>query len=438
MAAVAPEGAGREDTLTLDSACVLALRECEERWRFALENSGLGVWDWDIVQGRVLYNGPAGGGLGAEPVSLPAMFSFATFREMVHHEDRQGMDEALEAHLRGGAPAYRHEHRLSRPDGGEIWILDRGKVVARDAQGNPLRMVGTHADISQRRQAAQLFNTVFESNTAVKLVVDPQTRTVVNANAAAVEFYGYPREEMVGMPVNRLNTTEPLALASFLKEAMQRSRTYFLFKHRLRSGELRDVEVYAAPIDYMGRTCLFSIIHDVTEKTRFEERLKFLATTDELTQCLNRRAFFEELYAQLGFALRGEHALCVALFDLDFFKLVNDAYGHDVGDLVLRGFAEKLRSGLRGYDRVGRIGGEEFCVILPGADREGATALVERILKRVANKPLRAGSARIGITASCGLACLGPDDDARSLMKRADLALYAAKQDGRNCCRCRD
>jgi two-component system cell cycle response regulator len=124
----------------------------------------------------------------------------------------------------------------------------------------------------------------------------------------------------------------------------------------------------------------------------------------------------------------------VIVLDLDHFKRVNDTHGHLAGDAVLKEVARRMAVGLRPYDTVGRYGGEEFVIVAPSCDREGASRLVERILTMIRSKPVDATECHVSVTASCGISISNPGKplDPRDLMRMADEALYRAKDHGRN------
>ena len=126
--------------------------------------------------------------------------------------------------------------------------------------------------------------------------------------------------------------------------------------------------------------------------------------------------------------------LTVLVLDIDYFKSINDTYGHDAGDDVLREFAIRIRKSIRGIDLACRYGGEEFVVVMPETDMAVATMVAERLRRRIASEPfpIQQGARGIEVTISIGIAALGRDDTAASVLKRADQALYRAKRDGRN------
>jgi diguanylate cyclase (GGDEF)-like protein/PAS domain S-box-containing protein len=189
------------------------------------------------------------------------------------------------------------------------------------------------------------------------------------------------------------------------------------------------------------RVGVLSMFRDVTEerehvtaRERLVRELAAQARTDALTDLANRRAAKEALVAEVERSRRYGRPLSIAIFDLDHFKEVNDRHGHEVGDKILVAFAEVLRATARGTDVVARWGGEEFLAIVFEAEAEAARAFAERVRAELRDRaPLSAirGDSRV-LTVSAGVATLSPDDDADSLLRRADRALYDAKEGGRD------
>jgi diguanylate cyclase (GGDEF)-like protein len=165
------------------------------------------------------------------------------------------------------------------------------------------------------------------------------------------------------------------------------------------------------------------------------EELRLLAATDVLTQTLNRRALFERADAEVARARRYQHPLTLLIMDVDHFKSVNDEHGHPVGDEVLATIAAVLQPGVRATDQVGRIGGEEFAVLLVETPMDEAEQTAERLRQVIETTTVRHAEQTVGVTASFGLAALQAEDDFAELFRRADVALYAAKDAGRNCVR---
>ena len=160
-----------------------------------------------------------------------------------------------------------------------------------------------------------------------------------------------------------------------------------------------------------------------------------MAVTDPLTSLHNRRYFEAHAAAQLEQAARRGRPLSLLILDIDHFKAINDSWGHDAGDDVLREFAHRVRKNLRGIDLPCRIGGEEFVVVMPDTDMSIATVVAERVRRKIERElfVIHGGERSIGVTVSIGAAAMAATDETLpSLLKRADKALYRAKNDGRN------
>jgi diguanylate cyclase (GGDEF)-like protein len=170
------------------------------------------------------------------------------------------------------------------------------------------------------------------------------------------------------------------------------------------------------------------------ENARLFDEVQRLATLDGLTGTHNRRHFMELAQLQFESARRFAQPLTAIMIDVDRFKEVNDTFGHAVGDEVLRTVAERVRRTLRAVDILGRTGGEEFAVLLPGTARDSASAvLAERIRRAVGDEPVPTQAGAVRVTISLGVASAGPDcPDLAALLRAADSALYDAKESGRN------
>ena len=178
---------------------------------------------------------------------------------------------------------------------------------------------------------------------------------------------------------------------------------------------------------------IFSTVRDVTNRKRMEEELRQLATSDPLTGAGNRRHFIERATAELVRCRRYGNHMALLMLDIDYFKEVNDTYGHNVGDEVLKRLVDCCQEELRETDIFGRFGGEEFAAVLVNTDRTSALRICKRLLKAISSLKVRAGTTTVSITVSLGLTMHQADDSSIDvLLKRADDALYRAKNSGRN------
>ena len=183
---------------------------------------------------------------------------------------------------------------------------------------------------------------------------------------------------------------------------------------------------------------------EIELRTHLESELRRLADTDDLTGTLSRRRFLEtcERVSARGRSTEptrsAEPACCILMLDLDRFKRVNDTYGHGAGDAVLQSFAETCRGGLHGEDAIGRLGGEEFAILLTDSRLPAALAFAERLRRGVAESAVVLDRGSLSISVSIGLAAFRRGEPLTDTLRRADAALYAAKRAGRDCVRCAD
>ncbi|WP_343711073.1 sensor domain-containing diguanylate cyclase [Kosakonia radicincitans] len=267
----------------------------------------------------------------------------------------------------------------------------------------------------------------FYTTSAPMLLIDPvRDGLIVDANLAALRFYGYDHEEMCQKHTWEINTMGRSVLPVMSEIArLPGGHKPLNFIHQLADGSTRHVQTYAGPIEIYGERLMLCIIHDITEQKRLEQELEYAAHRDALTGLLNRRQFYHLTEHVLPTVLD----FCVMLVDADHFKHINDQFGHQCGDEVLIELARTLEANSRSGDYVFRWGGEEFLLLLPHTRIDTALEVAEAIRLAVVNI---ATPGLPDFTVSIGVARHLQNESLDALFRRVDEALYRAKNNGRN------
>jgi diguanylate cyclase (GGDEF)-like protein/PAS domain S-box-containing protein len=214
------------------------------------------------------------------------------------------------------------------------------------------------------------------------------------------------------------------------------------FELETKTGQKIPIEIRVFQISPDGEKLQFAaIIRDIRERKRMEEErqllissLKKLAYMDELTLLPNRRSFYDSLQKSIAIVKRRKREAVLGVIDIDHFKQINDTYGHDVGDLVLKNISIIFNESLREEDTIGRVGGEEFGCILPDTNVEGAKIVFERVLESVRrHRFFVMDNFYLNVTVSLGFTKIHPNQEPEEAIKLADIALYQAKSNGRDC-----
>jgi diguanylate cyclase (GGDEF)-like protein/PAS domain S-box-containing protein len=256
-------------------------------------------------------------------------------------------------------------------------------------------------------------------------------------NKTCADWLGIKPEQAVGKHMSQVLGEARYAL---VRESIDRALAgeHISIDQELnyKNGAIRFVHAsYIPHQDERGQVdSYFELSEDITTRKEMEQRLHQLATTDALTGLHNRRYFIERGKEELLRAVRYNTAICLLSVDVDHFKGINDSQGHAVGDRVLQQLGTTLPKILRNVDIVGRLGGEEFSVLLPNTSLNEAGIIAERIRRSIERLVFKVHDGELHITVSCGVASFHPDAPSLdALLKHADIALYQAKESGRNC-----
>jgi len=324
-------------------------------------------------------------------------------------------DYELELEIAG----EKHWHRLR-----DIGIFDE--------RGKPLRYCSVGFDVTNQKVSSEererllaQMDAMFSEHEAVMLLIDPVTGIIIDANPSASNFYGYSREELLDMRIQDINQLSPEEVASYRQRILEKEQKHFTFPHKLKSGQIRVVDVYSSPISYNGRTVLFSIVFDATEREEAFQEIVYISYHDYLTGAYNRR-YFEEEFERLNTA--ENFPISVLMGDINGLKLINDSFGHLAGDNLIKSAAERISDCLRPRDVLARIGGDEFGVILPKTCNEEAENMVSKIKQSTEREIGSKDSGKYLLSISFGHAIQeNVHDDLGGLMKEAEGYMYNKK-----------
>jgi diguanylate cyclase (GGDEF)-like protein/PAS domain S-box-containing protein len=314
-------------------------------------------------------------------------------------------------------------------------LIRLGPVIERELRDAELRRQ-QHVTENKLHESRALFRAIVENVGDLVAVLDTEGRRVYNNPAYAALF----RERDIREGSSSFAEIHP--------EDRERIRRIFRktvdtgigecaeFRFVLKDGSIRFMESDGRAIrDADGKvTKVVVVSRDITEQKRLEAELREMAATDMLTGLPNRRHFLAQLEQETARVHRdGEHSASVLMIDIDHFKRVNDSCGHVAGDQVLRDLSAAMRQELRRVDTLGRLGGEEFAIILPSAALADAELFAERLRKKVSETAVMHGDHVLSVTISIGVSEIHPaDGSADDVLGRADRALYCAKESGRN------
>lgn len=423
-------------------------RVSAQRWELALEAAGDGVWDWDVQTGDMQFSRSFAQLLGFAEHEYGKHVEDWTMR--IHPDDQTHVMGALQDHLAGKSPVFLNEHRARSKDGSWKWIHSRGAVVSRSDDGQALRMIGRHVDISARKHTEEALaastrfqQAVFDSLSAHIAVLD-RNGTIVQTNAAwrkygadqacahAPGFIGANYLEVLDC-VTHGDQKTCLAASQGISSVLSGEQDHFQLQHPfLAPADKRWFSLNVTPVpDVEGRVVVSH--EDVTRLKETEEENWRLAHTDVQTGALNWEHFLDVAEQELTRSARYRLPLMALVLDLDNFKHINARHGRVFGDAVLKQFVGILRQALREPDSIGRVGGGEFVVLLRNTTRDGGQALAERIVAMVRARPVEVGGESVAFTVSIAGACLSNERSFHALLTQAETALLRAKSAGGDC-----
>ncbi|QGN00189.1 putative bifunctional diguanylate cyclase/phosphodiesterase [Methylocystis parvus] len=337
------------------------------------------------------------------------------------YPDALGREEAwIEERMKILAnPGKRHEQRLANGR----WILIDERRLADGCS------IGMRVDVTEMKNREASFRLLFESNPIPMFVFEKTSHAIMAVNDAAAAHYGYDRGRLLRMSFDHLVDE---SYRSDIDAVADGNRRIALAVHVCADHTQIDVTTYSQDFTFEGCAATLVAVVDTTERNKTEARIAFLARHDVLTGLANRAYFKEQLNEQLAHAARGACSLAILLVDLDSFKKVNDTLGHSVGDLLLQEAAKRLVEASSAGDLVARLGGDEFVILHRAADDPNEIPdLATRVLEAL-SQPFEIEGQTMLIGASVGISVATNEIRCpETLMRQADLALYASKGKGR-------
>ncbi len=400
------------------------LRRSEERYRELFENANDIVYTHDL-HGIVTSMNVAGermtGYSRDEVLGRP-------ISDFVAPEQRERGRDAMARKVRGEVTATFYEIEITRKDGRRIPLEVGTRLIYED--GVPVAIQGIGRDISERKESEARFRLLFERNLAGVYRTTTDGR-ILDCNEACARIFGYDfREEFLGLDAADFyfDDRERDRVVQMLND--QRSISNMELRLRRRDGSTVWV---LENVNLLDHGVMEGTIIDITDRKHAQEQMEYQAYHDALTSLPNRLLFRDRITVAQAHARRNARTIAVMFLDLDQFKLVNDTLGHTVGDGLLQSIASRLVNCVRAEDTVARMGGDEFTILLADLnDRRGAAAVAQKILDAVRH-PVRVDEHELYVTTSIGIAIFPDDgDDAETLLKNADRAMYRAKELGRD------
>lgn len=433
--------------------------DTHERLGLVLHATGVGIWDWQIQTGELTFNERWASIIGYTVAELSPI-KFETWSENVHPDDLKKAIVLIENHFSGKTDTYEIEARMKHKLGHYIWVFAAGKLIERYEDGKPKRMIGTHLDITERKTyeerlivSSQLLN---ESQQIAKLggwELNLKTGFLFWTDETFRIHDASPDtfNPSVDAGVDHFLPESKAIITKAIDDAINKGVGYDLeLETYTTKGRKIDVRTTCTVTLEDGKAIrLAGIFQDITEQKsiqrklqesnleleRANSQLQLSAHYDALTGLPNRNLLADRMQQAISKGVRNKKIVAIAFIDLDGFKEVNDKYGHSIGDELLKKAADELKHVLREGDTLSRIGGDEFVAVIDDLDSPAESdAIISRMLESI-SQTLEVREKLLKISASIGVTYYPLDNGSPDqLLRHADQAMYAAKQNGKNCC----
>ncbi|MBD3641057.1 MAG: diguanylate cyclase [Marinobacter sp.] len=412
----------------------------EIRLKAILDGTGAGTWEWNLDTNDVIFNERWAEMLGYTLDEL-APVTFGTWEQLCHPADLELAWKALQKYLDGKGPQFECVIRMRHKDGQWRYIHTRGMLLNGTEGEHPRWLMGTHLDVTEEKVTEHRLSQLAESLPGIiyTFVMEPDGRCYFTYMSRKVEdFFGLTPEEACSdaeLLFQHIHSDDLQAvrdsIADSFRSLEQWECDYRVINNGL-TGWLRGVAEPEREPD--GKVVWQGMVIDIDDEKRLELELETLSVTDELTGLFNRRYFIRKLEETAVQQDRYGGEFSLIAVDLDHFKEINDAYGHPVGDVVLKRFGELIQHRVRKSDVVARTGGEEFLILMPQTSLENAAQVAEDLRHAIETESFVSDERQaFRVTLSAGVvSCREQAVTVRELLSICDRSLYRAKRHGRN------
>jgi len=420
-----------------------ALRLSDHRLQEAVRASGIGIFDHDHRADTIYWSPRQRENYGWGPDETVTLQRFV---DQIHPDDRERIAAAvMRAHDPRGDGRFDVEHRIVRRDGAIRWLTTRSQTFfeGEGTQRRPLRTIGAVLDITERKQADEALSAQSErlrigQSTARLIVMEWDVTTGEITWSDSPEWLRGPLREGDAYPPfeQQVHADDRGHFLAARAQALETRQERTLECRFVRTdGEVLWLRSqHMASGDASGKPArMLTALLDITDYKRAQQHIEFLAHQDALTTLPNRLLFRDRMEQAMAHAVRDRGKVAVLFLDLDSFKTINDSLGHAAGDQLLQQVAAALRECIRETDTVSRQGGDEFLIMLPALpDAEAVMPVVEKLMERF-RLPFEVEGEPMNTSVSIGIAIFPEDGrDFDTLLKNADMAMYRAKDAGRN------
>ena len=420
----------------------IALERNQDQLNEAERLGHLGSWELDLLNNELRWSEEIYRIFELDPQQFKP--SYEKFLSVIHPDDRDKVNQAYTQSLQDQQP-YDIAHRLVFPDGRVKWVREHC-VSYFDNAGKALRSVGAVQDITAQKIAEEglrIAGVTFETHEAI-LITDANAK-IIRVNRAFTEITGYTLEEVIGKNPRILRSGKHDKI--FYQEMWQKILTSGAWTgeiwDRRKSGQIypKWLTITAVKNDDNEITEFIAIFSDITARKDAENEIRNLAYYDPLTGLPNRRLFLDRFNLSLSASDRSRNYGAVVFLDMDKFKSLNDTMGHSYGDLLLIEVSRRIKYCLREMDTVARFGGDEFVALIEEMDQNAEAAsqkasLIAEKIRAALSAPYHLNDFEHHSSPSIGVCMFqGSTEPAGDLLKRADMAMYQAKDSGRNAVR---